>query len=173
MLVHIPSAADIRHIFLQSFQIRPAVYGLQGPGIHRLDTDLKLRQPGPEPPKQCRLLLPENIRGNLEMKICDTIVMFINILPYFHGMFMAAVKCPVHKFYLPYFVIQKKLQFPFYHTDIAEPDLLFHGRQTITAVKGTSPAALIVNDSVFKRFQVIIQKRDFAEICQLTAASVS
>ncbi len=85
------------------------------------------------------------------MKVCDTVVIFKNILPYSHSMLMAAIKCAVHKFYLIYFMIQEKTQFLLYDRNIAESHLIFHRRQTIGAPERTSSAGLIINNLICKR----------------------
>ena len=67
----------------------------------------------------------------------------------------------VHKFDLWNFIINKKLQFFFYKFNIPEPELLIYGRKTVTAGKWTSPAALIINNAVFKLRKVAVCKRNF------------
>ena len=44
------------------------------------------------------------------MKIRNTVVMFLDIIPDSHSMLMPAVKGTVHKFHLWHFMIQEKLQ---------------------------------------------------------------
>ena len=63
--------------------------------------DFHLRQPRAEAAQQLYLLLPQDVRGNLEVEICDTIVMFQEIGPDRHGVGMAAVEGAVYEFYLP------------------------------------------------------------------------
>ena len=50
------------------------------------------------------------------MEVSDTIVMFVNILPDLHGMFVVTVKGTVNKLHLFHVLVQKKLQFSFYDT---------------------------------------------------------
>ena len=74
---------------------------------------------------------------------------------------MFTVEGTVHKFDLWNFIINKKLQFFFYKFNIPEPELLIYGRKTVTAGKWTSPAALIINNAVFKLRKVAVCKRNF------------
>ena len=46
-----------------------------------LDTDLKLNQPRAHLSDKFQFLLIEDIRGDLEMEVCDPIVMFHEITP--------------------------------------------------------------------------------------------
>ncbi len=55
------------------------------------------------------------------MKICDSFIMLLYILPDRHRMVMPTVKRPVHKFHLRYFMIDKKLKFFFYEFYLPEP----------------------------------------------------
>ena len=89
--------------------------GLRICGLH---PDLQLCQSRTEAVQQSNLFFPQNIGGNLEMKVGDTIVMFINILPDLHGMFMIAVKGTINKLHLFHVLIQEKLKFFLYDTDV-------------------------------------------------------
>ena len=84
--------------------------------------------------------------------------MFQNIFPDCHSMFMFTVKSTVHKFHLWNSVIQEKLQFFFDQFQIPETKFLIYGRQTVATGKRASPAALIINDSVLKFLQMLINK---------------
>ena len=84
-----------------------------------------------------------------------------DVFPYFVSMLVIAVERTVHKFDLWNFIINKKLQFFFYKFNIPEPELLIYGRKTVTAGKWTSPAALIINNAVFKLRKVAVCKRNF------------
>ena len=95
------------------------------------------------------------------MKIGDPVVMLRNIPPDLHGMVMLAVESTIHKFDLRNFIINKKLQFLFYKLNITEPKLLIYGRKAIAAGKGASPAALIINNAVFKLCKIAVYKRNF------------
>ena len=43
------------------------------------------------------------------MEICHSIIMFFDITPNSHRMFMAAIKCSVHELNLRHFPVNKKL----------------------------------------------------------------
>ena len=54
------------------------------------------------------------------MKICDSVIMLMNISPDRHRMIMPAIKRPIHKFHLRYFLVDKKLKFFFYELYLPE-----------------------------------------------------
>ena len=93
------------------------------------------------------------------MKIGDSIIMFQKILPDFLRMAVAAVKRPIHKFYLRNFLIQEILKLPFYQIQIPESETFINRGQTVAAPERTSPACLIINNFVLKQAQVLIYKR--------------
>ena len=95
------------------------------------------------------------------MEVRDPVVMLCNIPPDCHGVVMFTVKGTIYKFHLRDLIINKKLQFFFYKFNIPEPELLIYGRKTVTAGKWTSPAALIINNAVFKLRKVAVCKRNF------------
>ncbi len=84
------------------------------------------------------------------MEICDAVVMFLNIPPYFQGMAVAAVKGSVNQLHLRRPFVQKKLQLPFHCGKAAQPHPLIYGRKTIPAPERTSSAGLVIYNSVFK-----------------------
>ena len=94
------------------------------------------------------------------MKICHTIVMFQNIFPDSHDVFVFAVKCTVYKFHLWNFVIQKKLQFFFYQFQITESEFFIYRRQAVTTRKRAASAALIINDTILKLLKMLVNKWD-------------
>lgn len=85
--------------------------------ISRLNTDLKLHKPWPHRSKCCKLLFIHDICSHLKVEICDTIVMFPDIIPDEKGMLPVAVKGSVHKLYLRYLLCKKirKLLLHFFH----------------------------------------------------------
>ena len=90
------------------------------------------------------------------MEIGDSVIMFLNVRPDLHCMRMITVECPVHKFYLRHFPVNKKLQFLFHKLRIPEAKLLFHRGKTVTAGKRTATSRLIINDTVFKIARLVI-----------------
>ena len=95
-------------------------------------------------------------------------------------MVMLAVEGTIHKFDLRNFIINKKLQFLFYKLNITEPKLLIYGRKAVTAGKGASPAALIINNAVFKLRKVAVCKRNLLKsissrqpVCTISGTLVS
>ena len=129
--------------------------------ICRLHTDFQLHQTRPEACQKFQFILSQNIGRYLKMKICDTIVMFFDVLPDSHGMPMIAVKGTVNKLDLRHLMIQKKLQFLLYQLPASKPHRFVDRRQTITAPKRTAPARLIIDDPVLKAVQIFIIKRKF------------
>ena len=173
MLMDVPAAADSSHRMFQLFQVHCTPDCLKGHRVHRLNADFQLCQPRSETIQKRRLLLPQKVCGNLKMKVCDTIVMFQDVLPDRHCMGMAAIEGPVNKLYLSHFIVQKKLQLSFYDTNVTHPDTLFHRRQAIAAAKRTPPAGLVIQDFIFKRLQVMIQERNGTQVhrfpgCRIT-----
>ena len=114
MLMNILSSVNGRYNFLQLVHIHDTVNGSYRLRIRRLYPDLQLCQSRTEAIQQGNLLFPQNIGGNLEMKVGDAIVMFINIPPDLHGMLVVTIERPVNELHLFYVLIQKKLQFSFY-----------------------------------------------------------
>ena len=114
MLMNILSSVNGRHNFLQLVHIHDTVNGPDCLRIRRLYPDLQLCQSRTEAVQQDNLLFPQNVRGNLEMEVCDAIVMFVNIPPDLHGMFVITIERPVNELHLFYVLIQEKLQFSFY-----------------------------------------------------------
>ena len=112
--------------------------------------------------KKCDLFFRQNIRRHLKMKICDAIVVFINVRPDSHGMFLIAVKSPVYKLHLRNLVIQEKLKFLFHQIQISKPKAFIDRRQTVAAGKRTSPAGFIIDDFIFKFINILINERNFA-----------
>ena len=94
------------------------------------------------------------------MKIGDPVVVIQNILPDSHGMAFFTVKSPVHKFNLGHLIFQKKIQFLFYQLQVPEPHRLVNRGQAVAAGKRAASAALIIEDSVFKLLQILIDKRN-------------
>ena len=129
--------------------------------VRRLYTNLKLNQPRPHIRNQFQFILTEQICGYFKMKIRNTIVMFLDIIPDSHSMLMPAVKGTVHKFHLWHFCINKKLQFPVYKRKTAKPQLLVYRRQAVTAGKRAATAGFVINDPVFKILQIRITKWKF------------
>ena len=76
-------------------------------------------------------------------------------------MVMLAVEGTIHKFDLRNFIINKKLQFLFYKLNITEPKLLIYGRKAVASGLVASPAALLINNAVFKLFKFAIYKWHF------------
>ena len=114
MLMNILSSVNGRYNFLQLVHIHNTVNGSYRLRIRRLYPDLQLCQSRTEAVQQGNLLFPQNVRGNLEMEVCDAIVMFVNIPPDLHGMFVITIERPVNELHLFYVLIQEKLQFSFY-----------------------------------------------------------
>ena len=94
--------------------------------------------------------------------------MFFDILPDAHGMRFFAVERPVYKFHLGDLIVQEELQLFFYQIQAAETHLFINGGHAIAAGKRTAPAALIVNDPVFKNAKIPVHKRDLIQIHQKT-----
>ena len=116
MLMNILSSVNGRYNFLQLVHIHDTVNGSYRLRIRRLYPDLQLCQSRTEAIQQGNLLFPQNIGGNLEMKVGDAIVMFINIPPDLHGMLVVTVKGTVNKLHLFHVLVQKKLKFSLYDT---------------------------------------------------------
>ena len=114
MLMNILSSVNGRNNFLQLVHIHDTVNGSYRLRIRRLYPNLQLCQSRTEAVQQDNLFFAQNVRGNLEMEVCDAIVMFVNILPYLHGMFVITIERPVNELHLFYVLIQEKLQFSFY-----------------------------------------------------------
>ena len=114
MLMNILSSVNGRNNFLQLVHIHDTVNGSYRLRIRRLYPDLQLCQSRTEAIQQGNLLFPQNIGGNLEMKVGDAIVMFIYIPPDLHGMLVVTIERPVNELHLFYVLIQEKLQFSFY-----------------------------------------------------------
>ena len=128
--------------------------------IGGLDADLQLNESGPHPADHFQLLLVEQIRRHLKMKVGDTVVMIQDMLPDPQGMLPPAVKGPVHEFYLGDLPFQKEIQLLFHQRKAPEPHRLVDGGQAVAAGKGTAAAALIINDPVFKACHILIIKWD-------------
>ena len=124
--------------------------------IGRLYADLKLYSARSELIQKPDLLLIQNISGDLKMEIGDAIVMRKQIFPDLHGMFFITVKGTVYEFYLCHLLIKEKLQFTLHNGKIPQPDLLIDGRQAVAAAERTAAARLIIQDLVFKLFQIVI-----------------
>ena len=88
--------------------------------ICRLHTNFHLNRTRSQCPKQLKLLLRYQIRLNLKMKICNSIIMLPDISPDFHCMLMITIKGSVHKFDLCNLIVKKELQFPLNHFQIPE-----------------------------------------------------
>ena len=112
------------HDPLQPVNVRNPVDGCQCVRIGGLHTDLQLGQPRSEGAKQLDLLLLQNIRGDLKVKISDTIVIFFEKLPDLPGMGMMTVKGPVDELHLCNLLIEKKPQFLLHQFHLPEPHLL-------------------------------------------------
>ena len=161
MLVDISKAVDLLYDSFQFFKIHGSPNSFDGLRIGGLYPDLQLDQARAHGFHQSQFLLTEKVRGNFKMEVRDPVVMLCNIPPDCHGVVMFTVEGTVHKFDLWNFIINKKLQFFFYKFNIPEPELLIYGRKTVTAGKWTSPAALIINNAVFKLRKVAVCKRNF------------
>ena len=60
------------------------------------------------------------------MEVGDAIVMFVNILPYLHGMFVITIERPVNELHLFYdFDPGKNLQFSFYDIYVTVVSLFY------------------------------------------------
>ena len=116
MLMNILSSVNGRNNFLQLVHIHDTVNSSYCLRIRRLHPDLQLCQSRTEAVQQCDLFFAQNVRRNLEMEVSDTIVMFVNILPDLHGMFVVTVKGTVYKLHLFHVLVQKKLKFSLYDT---------------------------------------------------------
>ena len=127
MLVNVASPANGGHGPLQPLQIRTAVNRCQRLRIGRLNPYLQLHQPRTHFPQKSKLVLLQNIRGNLEVEVSDTIVMCLYVPPNRHGMGMMAVKGSVHKLHLLHSVVEEKLKLPFYDTNVTNPHRLLNG----------------------------------------------
>ena len=135
MLMNIAAIPDPFGTLRHFFQIHGSSNGLYRFGICGLDTDFQLNEPRPHAGKQFKILLPQQVRGNLKMKIGYPIVMLQNILPDPVCMLVAAVKSSVHKLYLGRLLFQEKFQFLIYKGQAAETQFFLHGRKTIAAGK--------------------------------------
>ena len=162
--MHIPALTDPVHSVPDPVQIHGPPDLPESIPVHGLHADLQLDQPRAHAPDQPDLFLVQQVRSHLEMEVRDPSVMRFNISPHFHGMVMAAVKCPVHKFHLRDFMVDKKLQFFFHHADVPEPQAFIYGRQAVTARERAAPARLIVNDAVFKIPDMAIGERHAAQV---------
>ena len=114
MLMNILSSVNGRHDFLQLVHIHDTVNGSYRLRIRRLHPDLQLCQSRAEAVQQGNLLFPQDIGRNLEMKIGDAIVMFVNIPPDLHSMLVITIERPINELHLFHVLIQEKLQFSFY-----------------------------------------------------------
>ena len=171
MLMHISFFSDPFYFRTYLFQIHCSVNLPDRLRVGRLDSDLQLDQSRTHPADQFDFLLIQKICCHLKMKICNAFIMLRYILPDRHGMVMLTVKCPVHKFHLRHFMIDKKLQFFFYQFYLSEPETFIYGRKTVTAGKWTSSAGLIVNDPVLKIFDMFIYKGYGTQIQDRTVLS--
>ena len=61
-------------------------------------------------------------------------------------------------------MIQEKLYFFFDQFQIPEPQFLVDRRKTVAAGERTSPARLVINDTVFEFFQIFVDKRNRTQI---------
>ena len=160
----------LMNIFAGFYPIHCTIYLLQTHGtmnltdripICGLHPDLKLDQSRAHIRNQLQFVFPKQIRGNFKMKIRNAVIMFLYVLPDSHGMLMLTVKGTIYKFHLRYFCINKKLQFLVYQRQTTKTQFFVHGRQTVTTGKRTSTAGFIINDPVFKLFQIRVAKRKF------------
>ena len=108
--------------------------------IGRLYADLKLHSARSELIQKPDLLLIQNIRRDLKMKIGNAIVMCQQIFPDLHCMFFIAVKGTIYEFYLCHLLIEEKLQLPLHNGKIPQPDLLINGGQAVAAAKRAATA---------------------------------
>ena len=151
MNVYVPALLYIRNNTFQPVHIHNTPYGFQRLRIYCLDSDFQLCQSGAKGIQQLYLVLSKNIRRNFKMKICDTIVVILDILPDGHSMLVITVKSPVDKLDLFHPIIQEKLQFLFYDTNVTQTHCLIDRRKAITAPVWASPAGLIINNFILKR----------------------
>ena len=158
VLMDISETVNSVYTMFQFFQIHMSMNSPNRLRIRWLHTDFQLNQSRAHLWHQLHLFLSKEICGNFKVKVCHTIIMFQNIFPDCHSMFMFTVKSTVHKFHLWNSVIQEKLQFFFDQFQIPETKFLIYGRQTVATGKRASPAALIINDSVLKFLQMLINK---------------
>ena len=84
------------------------------------------------------------------MKVGDTIVMFLQILPDTKRMFRVAVKGSVDKFHLRDIMIQKELELFVNDREIAQAHPLVNRWQAVAAAVGAASAGLIINNPVVK-----------------------
>ena len=96
LLVDIVHPAYPHYIPRQLFKIHRPLYFHDRLAVCGLHADLQLDQPRPHLGEKGQFFLPQKFGRYLKMKICDTIVMFFDILPYFHCMIMIAIKSSVN-----------------------------------------------------------------------------
>ena len=105
MLMDIPAVFDLLHDFRQRRKIHITVDGTNGLGIGGLDTNFKLKQPFPYSFEEIYGFLIDQICCNFKMEIGNTVVMFMEIFPYCHGMTFFTVKSAVDEFHLWYILV--------------------------------------------------------------------
>ena len=148
MLMDVFPCLDLFHDASQFFKIHIAVDGSNGMGVCRLYTDLKLEQPFSYLFQIINGFLIDDIRRDLEMEICHTVIMFMEIFPYSHGMAFLAVKGSVDKFHLRHPCIQKFLQVWQYFFQRNKTHPLLYRREAIATLIGTAAGGFIVNDLI-------------------------
>ena len=126
MLMDIVAALNELHNLLKSLKLHSPVNLLNRDLIGGLHTDFKLYQPRPHIRNQLKLLLIQQIRRYLKVKVCHTIVIRLYKAPQLHGMSMIAVEGSVHKLNLWHLLVYKKLKLPFDNPSIPETQCLIH-----------------------------------------------
>ena len=158
VLVYIGSLPDPPHRALQLCKIHAAPDLPDGLRVRGLNADLQLNEPGAHRAKEREFLLIQQICRDLEMEVCDAVVVLFYKTPDLHRVIAPAVKGAVHKLDLRCLLLQEKTELFFYKGRTPKPKFFIYGREAIAAGKRTSPAALIVEDPVSELCHVCIDK---------------
>ena len=126
MLMDIVAALNELHNLLKPLKLHSPVNLLNRDLISGLHTDFKLYKPWSHIRNQLKLLLIQQIRRYLKVKVCHTIVICLYKAPQLHGMSMIAVEGSVHKLNLWHLLVYKKLKLSFDNLSIPETQCLIH-----------------------------------------------
>ena len=126
MLMDIVSALNEPHNLLKPLKLHSPVNLFNRDLIGGLHTDFKLYKPRPHIRNQLKLLLIQQIRRYLKVKVCHPIVICLYKAPQLHGMSMIAVEGSVHKLNLRHLLVYEKLKLSFYNLSIPETQRLIH-----------------------------------------------
>ena len=155
---------DLRHVLCNLGKRRGTVNRPQCIRIYCLHSDLQLQKSRTQRFQHFDLLLIDQICRYLTVKIRHAIIMIPQKTPQFQRARMTAVKGTVYKFYLLYIPREKIQQLLFHQLHAPVSDALIDRGEAVAAGKRTAAARLVVEDTIFKFLQILIDKWKVVEI---------